>query len=451
MPRGNGLVGASIDIRTFRFPCRIGIVARVTILEEIGCPKRTRLAEALSMHCTLRSFRWFRNVRLGWALAAWGAIFSQGICDSVGAATPEAEAAVKAVRSVQNEGKGHREAILAAKKLSSLPADQLTTVLAAMDGAGELPTNWLRTCVETISQNAQAKGQKLPVDALEKFLAEKSHSPRGRRLAYELIAAVDAEVAKRLVGEMLSDPSLELRRDAVAQFTAEGEKLLASEEEKGLAILKKAFQASRDLDQIKDLSAKLKDKKQEVDLATHMGYLMTWRIVGPFDNGGDKGWDVAYAPEQGVDVAATYEGQKGKVNWIEHTTKDDYGVVDLTQVLDKHKGAITYAYTEFVSPEEVTADLRLGSINATKLWLNGELLGANHVYHAGMEVDQYMMKGKLKKGKNQILIKVCQNEQTEPWAQRWQFQLRICDSIGTAILSSDRKLPQTAFLLKPLR
>jgi hypothetical protein len=48
------------------------------------------------------------------------------------------------------------------------------------------------------------------------------------------------------------------------------------------------------------------------------------------------------------------------------------------------------------------------------------------------------MRGTLRRGKNAILIKVCQNEQTEDWAQRWQFQFRVCDASGTAILSADR-------------
>jgi hypothetical protein len=44
----------------------------------------------------------------------------------------------------------------------------------------------------------------------------------------------------------------------------------------------------------------------------------------------------------------------------------------------------------------------------------------------------------LQAGKNVILVKVCQNEQTESWAQRWEFQLRVCDSIGAAILAPNR-------------
>ncbi|MDP6467936.1 MAG: hypothetical protein QF918_09360, partial [Pirellulaceae bacterium] len=105
---------------------------------------------------------------------------------------------------------------------------------------------------------------------------------------------------------------------------------------------------------------------------------------------------------------------------------------------DEHKGTVAYAYAEFDSAESRSADFRIGCINANKLWLNGTLLTANQVYHSGMEVDQYVMQTKLKKGRNTILVKVAQNEQEESWAQRWQFQLRICDELGTALLSQDR-------------
>jgi hypothetical protein len=37
------------------------------------------------------------------------------------------------------------------------------------------------------------------------------------------------------------------------------------------------------------------------------------------------------------------------------------------------------------------------------------------------------------------LIKLCQNEQKEEWTVQWQFQLRVCDASGTAVLSSDRE------------
>jgi hypothetical protein len=53
-------------------------------------------------------------------------------------------------------------------------------------------------------------------------------------------------------------------------------------------------------------------------------------------------------------------------------------------------------------------------------------------------IDQYIVNASLKKGTNRILLKIAQNEQEEEWAQRWQFQLRVCDTNGTAVLANDR-------------
>ncbi len=50
-----------------------------------------------------------------------------------------------------------------------------------------------------------------------------------------------------------------------------------------------------------------------------------------------------------------------------------------------------------------------------------------------MRLDQYAAKGTLKKGRNEILLKVCQNEQTEEYAQVWMFQARLSDATGVAV------------------
>ena len=147
-----------------------------------------------------------------------------------------------------------------------------------------------------------------------------------------------------------------------------------------------------------------------------------------------------------MDLTQSYKGKDGEVKWVEHTTTDEYGTVDLNEALAKHKGAIAYAYTEFIAGNNQDVDLRLGCIYANKVWLNGKLLTANHVYHANTQIDQYVGKGLLRKGKNTILLKICQNEQEESWAQRWQFQLRVCDQYGTAILSQDRPQSSTVSL-----
>src|SRR5260370_22955451 len=101
-------------------------------------------------------------------------------------------------------------------------------------------------------------------------------------------------------------------------------------------------------------------------------------------------------------------------------------------------GSVANATNEFQSTDNRQVEFRLGTPNSWKVWLNGNLIFAREEYHRGMNLDQYRMRGTLKPGRNVILIKICQNEQTEEWAQRWQFQLRVCDATGTAILSTDR-------------
>jgi hypothetical protein len=44
----------------------------------------------------------------------------------------------------------------------------------------------------------------------------------------------------------------------------------------------------------------------------------------------------------------------------------------------------------------------------------------------------------LKKGANTVLVKCCQDEQKEEWTVEWEFQLRVCDRAGSAILAATK-------------
>ena len=57
----------------------------------------------------------------------------------------------------------------------------------------------------------------------------------------------------------------------------------------------------------------------------------------------------------------------------------------------------------------------------------------------GTRVDQFILDGDLRKGKNQIMVKVCQNEQTQPWTKQWEFCLRVTDPSGRAIKQAKEK------------
>lgn len=359
------------------------------------------------------------------------AVFTAGLM----AADADLGALIGAVKSVGKEGKGNPAALQAVTTLSQQPPSAILPLLAAIDSDQKVPANYLRTAVEQIVARETAAGRAIPLADLEKFLDDTANDPRARRFAYELIVGAKPELRESLIAKRLNDPSVELRREAVQQLIDRAAAALKAEKkDDAKATFKEALAAARAKDQVEAIRKPLEELGEKVDLQKHFGFVTTWRLIGPFDNKEKKGFPVVYAPEKSLDFAAELEGKDGqKLKWSDHTTADEYGVVDLNKVQTNHKGAITYAAAEYISSGEREVELRLGTPNAWKLWLNGEELFAREEYHRAMELDQYKVRGKVKPGKNVILLKICQNEQTEEWAQRWQFQLRVCDRAGTAI------------------
>ena len=92
----------------------------------------------------------------------------------------------------------------------------------------------------------------------------------------------------------------------------------------------------------------------------------------------------------------------------------------------------------FNSPAERPAEIRIGTGNAWKVWLNGKFVFGRDAYHRGAMLDQYLLPIQLRKGPNTLLVKCCQNEQKETWTVEWRFQLRICDQTGSAIRQAAR-------------
>jgi hypothetical protein len=308
-----------------------------------------------------------------------------------------------------------------------------------MDDAGPLAANWLRGAFETVAERElKAKGT-LPADMLERFMNSKRHGDWSRRLAYEWLVRIDGRSPDRLLPAMLDDPSLELRHDAVEQALEAVRSLEKSRppREKLVAQYRVLLGHARDLDQIKTIVDKLKGMREEVDLQKLFGFIVEWKLIGPFDNTDGKGFATEYPPEREVNYAAHDEGKWATVRWQDHKTSDPHGVVDLNKALGKHKSAVAYAAAEFISDKARPVELRMGCINACKAWLNGELVIEREVYHTAVDIDQYAGQGKLQPGRNVILVKVCQNDQKEDWAQNWQFQLRVCDNTGGAVFPTE--------------
>src|SRR5262249_1262331 len=206
---------------------------------------------------------------------------------------------------------------------------------------------------------------------------------RARRQAFEWLARVDKSATDRLIPGMLDDPSVELRRDAIARALKEAEPLLKkADKSEAKTTYRKLFTSARDKDQIDAIAKTLKELGVEVDLAGHFGFIRDWMLVAPFDSTGGVGYACPYEPEKKVDLAAVYKGKGNtEARWKEHHSTDPYGIVDLNKALAKHKGAAAYAYTRLDSLAEQTVDIRLGTMNAVRVFLNGEQVFAFEEYH----------------------------------------------------------------------
>jgi hypothetical protein len=340
------------------------------------------------------------------------------------------KSALDAIRAVGKEGAGNPRAAAAWKELARRGPDALPDILAGFDGADPTAANWLRLAVDAIAERAVAAGQPLPKDKLEAFVRDTRHAGPGRRVAYEWLARIDPSAPGRLLPGMIRDPSAELRRDAVARGLAEAqERQKKGEKDAAVKAFRTALSGALDRDQVDECAKQLKALGQPVDLAAHFGFVRTWLLLGPFAGG----FDTMFPPEQGIDLSAVYPGKAGMIRWQRHVTADPYGVVDLNKAVGKHHGAAAYAFAIVESANERPVEIRAGSNNAIKLYLNGQPIFGREEYHHGMRMDQHAGKGILHAGRNTILVKVCQNEQKEDWAQSWSFQLRVCDAIGSAM------------------
>ncbi|NCF93834.1 MAG: hypothetical protein GWQ05_23175 [Verrucomicrobiaceae bacterium] len=347
--------------------------------------------------------------------------------------------AIEVIKAVQNEGEGNEAAAAAWKQIIQGDATSVVPVLEAMNGSNGLASNWLISAAQAIVHRELTNGNALPLEQLGAFLMDTRQEARARRLAFELIQRVDPETAQKLVPGMINDPSNALRRDAVAGLLDEAEAMVEAEKKPAASIVyRQALGAARDIDQVESASKALQELGQKVDLPKHFGFLMHWSVVGPFDNTERKGFDTVFPPEEGVDLTGEYDGKAGKVSWSRLATSDNYGMVDVNKAYGPLKEVTAYAFTEYESPSDQPAQLRLGCKNAWKIWLNGELVFARDEYHRGIRIDQYQLPVNLQKGKNTLLVKLCQNEQEEDWTVQWQFQLRVCDATGTALLATNR-------------
>jgi len=167
------------------------------------------------------------------------------------------------------------------------------------------------------------------------------------------------------------------------------------------------------------------------------GFVTHWLIVGAFPNPGErpdnKGFHVDYLGGE-ADYAATADKAVTKpdgtsVKWQQYEstyTEISFFAIDHLGLDYDQEDVLCYCACWLKCDEDKDVEIRIGSDDGYKMWLNNKLVGEEHVYRSA-EIDQEIYPVKLNKGMNALLVKVDQD-----WGE-YEFMLRVVTSEGKEV------------------
>jgi len=171
-------------------------------------------------------------------------------------------------------------------------------------------------------------------------------------------------------------------------------------------------------------SARLGDARS---LTARLGAILTWRLVGPFNNISGSGHERAFEPERADNPSASYEGDSDAlIKWIEPSAYRPDAWVDFARYYPT-VSATFYAVTYVNVPKSQRVQLRLGTSGAFKLLVNGSTVHESANEHNN-DIDTYRVNVTLGSGWNRIMVKCSASE-----IERCNFLLRITDDSGRPI------------------
>jgi len=143
-----------------------------------------------------------------------------------------------------------------------------------------------------------------------------------------------------------------------------------------------------------------------------------WLLSAPFDN--TRGFITRYPPER----SSSYTGrQLLKEGWRHPEDGCSDGYIDLMKHHQKHNWSLGYGLIGLRSPGQREAQLRIGTNDAVRLWLNGE-----EVWRINMArdaaIDNDIVSVVLRPGLNRVLIKICND------INEWGYYFRVTDARG---------------------
>ncbi|WP_041522220.1 serine hydrolase domain-containing protein [Gilvimarinus agarilyticus] len=158
-------------------------------------------------------------------------------------------------------------------------------------------------------------------------------------------------------------------------------------------------------------------------------FLTRWTLLEPVQLGStEKDLEAAHSQEL-IKVNDLWGSIKtGKIslnseprNW--KSIHSGFSYIHLDRYLEPTTFAYTYAAAEIESDKKAKGYFGVGSNAALKIWLNGEIIHKSAI-GTGISPDQYLVPYNLKKGANQLIIKVLRED------KGWSFLFRPLSEIA---------------------
>jgi len=147
-------------------------------------------------------------------------------------------------------------------------------------------------------------------------------------------------------------------------------------------------------------------------------------VIGPFDN--KNGFNKEFPPEKEIKLDKFYEGKSQSITWQRANDGFHDGYIDLQKTLKQYNWSVGYGLINVSSPEKKDIQIRVGTNDGAKIWLNDELVWK---FNIGRDAsfDDDIVNVSLQRGLNKILIKVCNR------ISLWGFYFRLTDKEGNGL------------------
>lgn len=179
---------------------------------------------------------------------------------------------------------------------------------------------------------------------------------------------------------------------------------------------------------------KLRKWGVEIDIAGEAGFVTHWWLAGPFKSPHKKLFDVTLPPEsaENVDLSATVKAGEEERGWKKIYIDNPGGVMSFDSLIGPAPHVAVCCYAEVISDKAQDVLFKMGSDDDVVCSLNGKRIHANKV-DRGVTVDGDVVKTRLEKGVNRIVLKILNT------GGGWGGCLRITDRQHKPLKLEQRK------------